>query len=136
MERMSASHRASVGLPPELKNYVRKLLEETENRVEDIKTAISQVLIVDVVVQFLEEAEPTVPDALLRQKYSELAQVLRSELRLRTSNGVSIQHQDGVFCLNSNNNTFNYGRNAPRVEGVGDGSQETPEYGKLSGEVR
>lgn len=36
-ERMSASHRASVGLPPELKNYVRKLLEETENRVEDIK---------------------------------------------------------------------------------------------------
>jgi len=33
------------------------------------------------------------------------------------------------FCLNSNNNTFNYGRDAPSVVGVGDGGQETPEYG-------
>jgi hypothetical protein len=106
--------------------------QRTEWRI--LKNAISQVLVVDIVVQFLEEAEPTVPDPLLRQKYRELAQALRSELSLRTSTVVNIQHQGGVFCLNSNINTFNYERNAPSV--VGDEGQETPKYGKLSGKVR
>lgn len=126
-------------LPLEIRNYLRKTVEEPENRVEDITNILVQNLSSESFARFFEEAQNTATDELLREKYKEIGQNLRREMTSNTVNHFIIQRSCGFNITNSMHDFNMRTEEVPSAtrEGERTGQEEAPlDYGQLPGEVR
>ena len=101
--KMGESQTQGMGstLPLEIRNYLRKTIEEPENRVEDITNILVQNLSRESFSRFFEEAQQTATDELLREKYKEIGQNLRCAMTSNTVNHFIIQRSCGFNIMNS-----------------------------------
>lgn len=116
-------------LPVELKTYLRNLIEENDNRVEDIKGIIMQNFAVNKAMRFLEEVSRSGSlDITLQNKYTLVLESLRSHMPAERSGFVSNMN------INTVHNMVVNGQQTPTPTGA-----HTPsllEYGEKLGEVR
>ena len=125
-------------LPLEIRNYLRKTVEEPENRVEDITNILVKNLSRESFARFFEAAQNTAKDESLCEKYKEIGQNLRREMTSNTVNHFIIQRSCGFNIMNSMHDFNMRTEEVPNATGQGEvaGQEASLDYGQLPGEVR
>lgn len=118
-------------LPVVFKTYLRNLIEDGDNRVDDIKGTIMQNFALSNAIRFLDEASrsPSL-DITLQTKYTQVVESLRSQMPTERSGFISNMNVNNTHIQNMVVN----GHLTPAAAEI-----HTPslaEYGEKSGEVR